>query len=84
MAGRGRRGPPGGPGRRPRGPPRGYRQQQQDYPGRVTSTTHTQFHGKVLFYEKTVVWVYTWVGGLASYGDKKKLILFNGAYKLGG
>lgn len=32
MAGRGRRGPPGGPGRRPRGPPRGYRQQQQDYP----------------------------------------------------
>ena len=47
MAGRGRRGPPGGPGRRPRGPPRGYRQQQQDYPGRVDSRTRAQVRLKM-------------------------------------
>ena len=53
MAGRGRRGPPGGPGRRPRGPPRGYRQ-QQDYPGIDISDTHTEADLKQLYCKKEI------------------------------
>ena len=90
MAGRGRRGPPGGPGRRPRGPPRGYRQQQQDYPGRFTSPIQAGVYLKLPFSKKMEIWVHTWVGGRVSLWamETKKhfiaLVLVNGPTRLAG